>query len=308
MTVDLALFQLYLLSKMSCQEEVSRCLAALHLSRDDMTRAADSVRVVLDIADAHPHEEYHQILANRRVGDRAKHEACHQSPRDSEAFFYRLPLWPGVLLQINRHSEGWAWGFSFVQDPDTYEAPRSTKDVRPWAYTVDGLRACLRWQDDDCWSDYQRDIYDCTKLGGPVMRGVFDLGLLQQWLPETLPEEPMRWRSPVGLVEIELITGKSDWLRAFQISGHHVATFSVEHLKSKVEVLRVHALELEGRTLRVDYTPQDPRLESGCVAGIVERAILHELLSNQYQSQVENVKYIDASSGKQCMRKYGACS
>jgi hypothetical protein len=190
-------FELYLMSHMSASQLVQRALERRGLTDAQMKATASAVVQHCQLRDGSPHSSYHQVLQSVLLFE-ASTPDDDDDPTDSFAsstsYFYRLPEWPNTPLQINRSRRGNAWGINFVQDPAALIPAPTQRQIQPWKFALDGVRSLLTWQEEDAWSDYQRDMFQQGQTTA-IMRGTFDFGLLQDWREETM--QPLRkWQSP----------------------------------------------------------------------------------------------------------------
>jgi hypothetical protein len=188
-------FELYLMSQMSASHLVQRALERRGVTEDQMKAAAKAVVEQCNLYDGAPHAHYHSILGSVFLFDALTPDVPTSSSfAGSISCFYRLPEWPDTPLQINRVPRGYAWGIVFVQDPKTLVPAPSQREIQPWRHALDGVRSLFAWQEDDSWSDYQRDLFQQGPTTGR-MRGTFDFGLLQDWR-EDATSRLRTWQSP----------------------------------------------------------------------------------------------------------------
>jgi hypothetical protein len=201
MTYPLDDLQLYLLSQMSARALVESVTLPAGFTFEQLQAAKTSFAERGGFKDGASHALYEQFLGPFAVGKRAVRGDPASPFFGSIAHYYRLPLWPELLLQINRHPAGYAWGLTFVQDPTRFQPPQRAHDVRPWKFALDGLRSVYAWQEEDAWTDYAWDIYAVSSPeNGVFMRGIFNLGVLQEWVHETTnAPRPDAWRQPTAM-------------------------------------------------------------------------------------------------------------
>ncbi|HEX7668786.1 MAG TPA: hypothetical protein VF395_04350, partial [Polyangiaceae bacterium] len=189
-------FELYLMSQMSASIIVRGALAERGLTEADMRARAHAVVETCELRDGSPHATYHQILKEVLFLEGPTPNLESSSFAPSTSFFYRLPQWRETLLRINRSPRGSAWGIEFVQDPEALKVPSTPLLMDPWKYALDGARSLYSWQEDDSWSDYQRDVYRRSdEPTAPRVLGTFDFGLLQSIREETGAPLP-KWHAP----------------------------------------------------------------------------------------------------------------
>lgn len=195
MTVGVADFELYMMSQMTGSPLIQSALEDRGLTLAHMKVAANAVIKQCQLRDGSPHSDYHRVLESLLLVEAPTPGIPPSSSfAGSTSYFYRLPTWPSTPLQINRGPRGNAWGIVFVQDPVTLVPPPTQREIEPWKYALDGVRALFRWQEDDSWSDYQRDVFQQAPTSGR-MRGTFEFGLLQDWRED--PTQPLpKWEEP----------------------------------------------------------------------------------------------------------------
>jgi hypothetical protein len=193
---------LYLLAQMSARELVERVTLPVGLTFEQVRAGKALFAERGGFKDGAPHAVYERFLGALAVGQRPVPLDPASPFGGSIAHYYRLPLWAELLLQINRHPTGYAWGMTFVQDPTRFRRPRRAEDVSPWNYALDGLRSVYTWQEEDAWTDYAWDIYALpSPETGVFMRGIFNLGVLQEWGRETTnAPRAYVWRQPVPMI------------------------------------------------------------------------------------------------------------
>jgi hypothetical protein len=188
-------FELYLMSQMSAAHLVQRALVQRGLSEAQMKSTALRVVEQCELRDGTPHSTYHDLLKSVLLTEAPTPDIPPSSSfAGSVSYFYRLPEWHDTPLQIIRAPRGHAWGISFVQDPGTLNSALTQRQIKPWKFALDGVRALFAWQEDDTWSDYQRDLYQQAPTAGR-MRGTFDFGLLQDWREDVTKPLP-EWQVP----------------------------------------------------------------------------------------------------------------
>lgn len=188
-------FELYLMSQMSASHLVQRALQRRGLTEDQMKATANAVVEQCQLRDGAPHASYHQVLQSVLWFEAPTPDDDDPSSSfsGSTSYFYRLPQWPETPLQINRAQRGNAWGIIFVQDPAALDPAPTQRQILPWKFALDGVRSLFPWQENDSWSDYQRDLFQQGPTGR--MRGTFDFGLLQEWR-EDVTSRVRKWQSP----------------------------------------------------------------------------------------------------------------
>jgi uncharacterized protein YjbI with pentapeptide repeats len=170
--------ELYLLAKMSAAAHVSRALATLGASRDEMAAIGGELAQVLDEPGAAA-AEYARILGAPAVATRLGADAGAFA--GSLRREYPLRLWPGVRFVVHEHPDGYAWGWGFTQAPRPLPADLAT--VEPWQWTASALRAAAtREVVLEQWSfDLEVELVFAAGDGEQHFRARFDLDLLQSW-------------------------------------------------------------------------------------------------------------------------------
>lgn len=177
------LFQLYLLAAMRPGPAVDTALRSLSASAADMRGAAEAVRATgVEQLEAGL-RPYRELLGQPRRVVLAQ-ELSPGGPMDgSQAYAFRLPLWPGFNFLVHEHPSGFVWGLRFARGEAPPPAPiTSIRDLVPWSLVREEFLArCPAAQGEDAWGTFCDYSVWLSEVPGGAMHEVvvgFDFDLL----------------------------------------------------------------------------------------------------------------------------------
>lgn len=295
MTLSLEDFQIYLLSRMSAAPRVERMALERGLDPADLRTLAATIAQQAGIRDGASFDVYDTALGPVKVDEVPALVDPTSVFAGSMTSHYRLPWWPKVLLQLSRTARGESWGLQFVQDPDCFTRPTRPADLTPWSYALDGVRSLYPYQEEDYWTDYQWDIYRVdTPAGAEYWRGVFDLGLLQQWGVETR-QHRSGFREPGLLVREALADMESlhaGRVVAYEHREQDRTWYTIEPLEHQRPFVVVQSLLMDDDVVKVAYTVPHAALSTPQAEALIQRVLLRDFLNDRYTHGGRQVEYL----------------
>lgn len=150
------LFQLYLLAAMRPGPAVDTALRALGASAVDMRAAAEAVQATgVEQLEAGMRPFRELLGAPRRVVP-AEGLPPGSGMSGSQAYVFRLPLWPAFDFLVHEHPSGFVWGLRFARGEAPPPGPlTSIPNLQPWSLVREEFLArCPAAQREDAWGTF----------------------------------------------------------------------------------------------------------------------------------------------------------